>query len=369
MPQIKNIDTLFFELIRVAIGTQDSLSRLPSDKEWKALYNMAMKQSLVGVCFAALQRLGADADDGFTRIGISEILYLTWMGMAAKIQLKNQTVDGQCVALQKQFSDDGLRSSILKGQGIGQLYAKHLRGLRQSGDIDLYVDCGRDRTLAYLQSLGMKNLDWDYVHAHAPFYQDTQVEVHYRVGAVRNVWKNRSLQSFWKENEKEFFVGHTTLTCGNIICPSERMHLFFLIHHAYRHLITGGIGLRQIMDIFFVLQHRDMAHDEWLKKQVKDFGMKEFCEAMIWVMHEAFDMNTIDAPWIRNDDEGRFLLHEIMIGGNFGNDNKRFGGGMSKGATLIQITKRNIHLMHHYGSDAIAAPLYYVWHYCWKRLH
>ena len=78
------MDSLFYQLIRVAIGTQDSLSRLPSQKEWKALYDMAKKQSLVGVCFAALQRLGADADEGFARIGMSEMLYLTWMGMTAK---------------------------------------------------------------------------------------------------------------------------------------------------------------------------------------------------------------------------------------------------------------------------------------------
>ena len=116
MDQIEN---LFFELIRVAIGTQESLSRLPSVREWGELYKAAKKQSLVGVCFAALQRLGADADEGFARIGISEMLYLTWMGMAAKIQQKNQTVDEQCAELQAKLSADGLRSCILKGQGVG----------------------------------------------------------------------------------------------------------------------------------------------------------------------------------------------------------------------------------------------------------
>lgn len=87
------MDSLFYQLIRVAIGTQDSLSRLPSQKEWKVLYDMAQKQSLIGVCFAALQRLGADSDEGFARIGMSEILYLTWVGMAATIQQKNEVVN------------------------------------------------------------------------------------------------------------------------------------------------------------------------------------------------------------------------------------------------------------------------------------
>ena len=105
-----NINELFFELIRVAIGTQDSLSRIPSNREWKELYDMAQKQSLVGVCFAGLQKLGADADVGFARIGMSEMLYFTWLGMAAKIQQKNESVNQLCAELQAKLSTDGYRS-------------------------------------------------------------------------------------------------------------------------------------------------------------------------------------------------------------------------------------------------------------------
>ena len=58
-----------------------------------------------------------------------------------------------------------------------------------------------------------------------------------------------------------------------------------------------------------------------------------------------------------------------MIGGNFGKDDKRFGEGRSKLAMLTQIAKRNCHLASHYGNDALAAPFYYIWHFCWKRIH
>lgn len=90
---------VFFELIRVAIGTQETLSRLPSAREWGKLYKMARKQSLVGVCFAGLKRLGADADDGFANIGMSKMQYLTWMGQAVQIQQKNELVNRQCAEL------------------------------------------------------------------------------------------------------------------------------------------------------------------------------------------------------------------------------------------------------------------------------
>lgn len=154
-----------------------------------------------------------------------------------------------------------------QGQGVASLYKLKgeslelidLSALRQSGDIDLFVDCGRERTLAYLQGLGMNDLEWDYVHAHAHFFDDTEVEVHYRAGTVRNPWKNRRLQWFWKEHEGEFFGCEARLGSGSIVCPTRKMHLFYLMHHTYRHLISGGIGLRQMMDVYF-------SHIETFKK-------------------------------------------------------------------------------------------------------
>ena len=48
---------LFFKLIQVAIGCREYLRRVPSAKEWNALYTMAQKQTVAGVCFCGLQRL------------------------------------------------------------------------------------------------------------------------------------------------------------------------------------------------------------------------------------------------------------------------------------------------------------------------
>ena len=95
---------LLFQLLRVAIGTQTNLSRLPAEDEWVKLYRTAEKQSILGVCFAGLQNMGANADDGFARIGMSKSLYLTWMGMAVVIQKKNEMVNRQCVELQAKLT-------------------------------------------------------------------------------------------------------------------------------------------------------------------------------------------------------------------------------------------------------------------------
>lgn len=157
---------LFFQLIRVAIGTQETLTLAPSADEWKLLYDMAKKQSLVGICFAAVQRLNSLNPSNTSNL--SELQYLTWMGMAAKIQQRNETVNRQCVELQAKLSADGFRSYIMKGQANAALYQcgvkngseckegkeSSLSGLRQSGDIDVYLDGGLDKVLDYARTFG-----------------------------------------------------------------------------------------------------------------------------------------------------------------------------------------------------------------------
>ena len=150
------LNNLFFELIQVALDVRICLSRTPNDTEWKALYDMAKKQSMVGVCFAGVQRLPEDERP-------PEKLYLTWMGMAAKIQQRNEVVNRQCVELQAQLSADGLRSCILKGQGVAGIYTStgsaqvgSLSLLRQSGDIDVWIEGGVKAVVGLAKKLGRR---------------------------------------------------------------------------------------------------------------------------------------------------------------------------------------------------------------------
>lgn len=102
------IEQLFFELIRIVLGNAVSLSHNPSDKEWKQLYDMAKKQSLVGICFAAVQRLLED-------VRPPELLYHTWMGMAAKIQQRNEVMNASTQKALELFRKDGFKCTTLKG--------------------------------------------------------------------------------------------------------------------------------------------------------------------------------------------------------------------------------------------------------------
>lgn len=359
------MNRLFFSLVRNALGTESGMEAVPSEKEWNALYGLARKQTLTGICFAGVQHICSLHPE--TAADLPAALKMKWLGAAAGIQKRNDLMDRHCVELQKMFDTDGMRISVLKGQAVGVLYGKELAHLRQPGDIDVYVDCDRKRLFSYLGSKGFSGYEWDYVHCHPEIFRDTEVEVHYRLSISHNFRQNRKLQQFWSSRKDEFFAGKAELPCGAVTCPSGHIHLIFLMHHAFRHLISGGIGLRQLMDIYFAVLHRDAAQDRQLMQEAESIGLGRFAPALMWVLREVFALPEIPTLWAPDEKEGRFLLDEIMRGGNFGQSDPHSGKATSRAGILLQVCRHDMHLATHYGSDAVFAPLWYIWHFFWKR--
>lgn len=359
--------SLFYELIRVAVGNANSLSHTPSQKEWKALYDMAKKQSLVGVCFAALQRLGADADKGFARIGMSEMQYLTWMGMAAKIQQRNEIVNHQCVALQKRLSDDGLSSVILKGQGIGQLYGS-LIGLRQSGDIDVWIKGCRANTLAYVQKVSPTN-EVTWLHTQLKVFEDTEVEIHFMPTYMRCPWLNKRLQKWFKkyENFDQF------ASCLGMVVPSVEFNRVFLLLHIFRHLLGEGIGLRQVMDYYYVLQQpNNILGDSYqveTMKLLKQLRLHGFASGLMWVMQEVFGLKHECMLCEPDEKLGRLILREIELSGNFGQHDERSKEGESTWARFYRTNATNLKLLRYFPEEVLCTPFYRMWHKCWQMKH
>lgn len=361
---------MLFELIRVSIGIQNGLSRVPTEREWAKLYRMAEKQSLLGICFAGLQNLGADADEGFARIGMSEIQYLNWMGMAFTIQEKNELVNRQCSELQAKLSAVGIRSTILKGQGIAQLYGHQLSVMRQSGDIDIYVDCSREKAIQYAQDM-QGEVDWDYKHLHLKAFEETEVEMHYVPEVFLNLRKNRLLQRWFADHREAIFE-----TNGDLVTPSMEFNMFYIMLHTYRHFLYEGVGMRQLMDYYFVLKSLSNSHtcqDEMKSNTFalfEKFGMLRFVKGVMWIMKEVFGLPNEDMICAPDEIEGRFILDEVMAGGNFGKHDKRLKTeSKGKKGTVKKIMKHNLHLLTHYPGDVVWAPVWIVFHWCWKRLH
>ena len=308
---------LFLELVKVAIGDAVCLSHTPSADEWGELYSFAKKQSLVGVCFAGVQRLVEQRQEP------PEMLYLTWMGMAAKVQQKNEVVNRQCVELQTRLSADGFRSCVLKGQGVAIVYPEHLRGLRQSGDIDVWIDATAEETIAHFAK-DFPDCKPDNKHLHLNCFSDTEVEVHW-IPVKRNnpIWSKILGDYFDSERERQFIN-----IVDGLCVPTADFQLVHQLLHVYGHYVYEGVGMRQMMDLYFAQLAcakglNGFEEFEKVRGLFKRLGLMRFVGATQWVLGEVFQLPREQMLCEPDEKEGQKLLDEIMIGGNFGHHDER----------------------------------------------
>lgn len=255
---------------------------------------MSKKQSLVGICFAGLQKLYNSVNQEPKTQNLDEVQYLTWMGMAAKIQQRNEVVNRQCVELQAKLAADGFKSCILKGQGVAQTYPDQLKGLRQSGDIDVWMWCEgslKERRAKIIEYARKREPDAKAFihHVDCRVFEDTETEFHYLPSWFNSpISHSRFLK--WCESQIEEQMNHKI---GEITTPTAFFNSIYLLAHIYQHLFQEGIGLRQLMDFYFILcsdEAKSIDRAEWVKT-VRTFSMGRLAGAIMWVLHEVFALS------------------------------------------------------------------------------
>ena len=367
-----NIENLFYQLLRMALGRQVCLPHTPNEQEWKALYELAKKQSLIGVCFAGVQKLQTQRQEP------PEMTYLTWMGMAAKIQQRNEVVSRQCVELQGQLAADGVRSCVQKGQGVGALYRVHdndndnnknssdLSMLRQSGDIDVWVDTDEEGALRWVKKY-QRVLDFDYKHVHLDVLEGTSVEVHYRPSTSRVPWYMKRVEHFTRE--KACWTNAVALGDGMVNVPSLEFNLVFILQHIFGHLFAEEMTLKQYLDYYFVLKqaHVEGADVQEAYRWMQRMGMGSFAKATMWLLREVFGM---PEEWMICDadaDEGRFLLDRVMA-----KEQKAKKGEHGSVRWHLSVfwaqQNKNLHLLTHYPLEVLFSPIWLARHFFWKRI-
>ena len=294
---------LLFELMRVTIGRQDSLSMIPSSDEWQELYEFSLKHAIAGVTFVGVRKLQQNG------VSISTSVYWQWLGLTSQVQQRNEVMNAHCVEACNKLQMAGFKTCVLKGQGVAQLYESGLSMLRQSGDIDLWVDGGMNCAMTWART-NYGDVAFDYINAHVPMFKETEVELHWRVRSMSNLIKNRRLQKWIEEHEEELL--NTTIELPNgvgaIPVPSLEFNRYYILLHCYNHIFSEGLGLRQIMDLYFVLAQEcfDKAKDSVFKKFFLDsLGLRRFASAMMWIMGYVFGLEKERMLCEPDEKEGR----------------------------------------------------------------
>ena len=460
---------IFFDFLRFCIGSAKEIPGSLKEVDWKELYAIAKKQALLGVLFHGIRRLPKE-------LAPKQKLLMQWMVMAEQIRKQNIRLFQDSVKVCQNFGNEGFANCILKGQGNALLYPDPY--MRTPGDIDIYLSGGRRKIMKYVGQV-CPNQVMRYHHVDFPVMK-TAIEVHFTPSYMFCPIHNRRMQKWFEEVMVEQCNHRVSLPdgYGEIHVPQVSFNVIYILSHLYRHIFTEGIGLRQLLDYYYVvcdfckvyqissnhlsnfsnhpvplskegstfspspssmvftppsvppfpgdrnlrsgdvtalrcsepLRSKDGGPSKvspdcagWdrldgsgdttsacsldagsssfsacssvaldgVQRELKQLGLWKFAQAVMFVMKEVFGLSEDRMIAPMNEKEGRFLLDEIMRGGNFGQYDDRMGSKVdeSKIHRYFRMNLRNLRFVKHYPTEAVCEPVFRTWFAGWKFIN
>lgn len=358
-----------FLFLRYCLEDKVDLSMVVSNMDWRQLYSFATKQTIIGICFDGIKRLSEEYPEELKKNPIERDLLMTWMGVSQQIRRQNMKVNGVAAKLYSMLREDGLRCCILKGQGNALMYPNAYS--RNPGDIDVWVNASREQITEYAKKHFELGDDIRYQHIETSV-DGVPVELHFFPCTMNNPIYNTRLQKWFKRNVDLQCSNVVSLPdgIGEIAIPTTAFNVVYQLTHLYHHFFDEGIGMRQIIDYYYVVSMLNVNFEmlTWLPKELKYLGLWKFAGAVMYVLHEALGLSEEKMIVPLDEKRGKLLLAEILNGGNFGRHFTKYGGftHQSMGKKYFLKIWRNMHFVRYYPAEALSEPIFRTWHFFWR---
>lgn len=333
----------------VSTGARKGLQQSYTDEDWKGALAIAQDQAIVGVLLSAIEAL---------EVQPPKTLLLQWIGLAQMVEQECARMAEAGAEAVRYFREHGFACQILKGSAVGRYYPQPNR--RTSGDIDIWLDGGRKKIYDFARAFDKdgKLYGVNYHHIHFHLIEDVHIEAHIWPSFLSSPLRNWHLQRFSN-------LHRPTMESS---MPSLAFDRVFILLHCYRHICGHGVGLRQIMDYFYVLRQGftpEVQADAvyWIKQ----LGMKRFAAGLMWVLREYFGLEVRYLLMDPDEKEGRFIMHEVLLTGNMGHSDKRNWGSMRTPFSRFFLNlRRDVYLVGHYPHEVVWQPVFSLWLYFWR---
>lgn len=360
-----------FLFLNYCLGKKVDMSMVVAQIDWRQLYNFASRQALLGFCFDGIERLTKEFSEELKQNPMGRDLLMTWMGAAQQIRRQNMKVNAVAGKLYSKFREDGLRCCILKGQGNALMYPNPYS--RTPGDIDVWVNANREEITEYAKR--HFNLEDDIRFHHLETTMDAvPVELHFFPCSMNNPLYHARLQKWFKRNADLQCSNVVSLPdgIGEIAIPTTAFNVVYQLTHLYHHFFDEGIGMRQIIDYYYVVNNDELlVIRDTLQRELKYLGLWKFAGAVMYVLHEALGLSEEKMIAPMDEKRGKLLLAEILNGGNFGQHFTKYGHFTQQGMAKKYFLKiwRNMHFVRFYPTEALSEPIFRTWHFFWRLKH
>ena len=359
---------MIFAFLKYCLGNKVDINNVVVDINWRQLYTFSSDQAILGFCFDGINRLGQEYPDELKQNPMGRDLLMTWMGAAQQIRRQNMKVNVVASKLYSMLREDGLRCCILKGQGNALMYPNVYT--RNPGDIDVWVNASREQITEYAKKHFEIGDDIRYHHIETSM-DGIPVELHFFPGIMNNPIYNARLQKWFKRNADLQCSNVVSLPdgLGEIAIPTTAFNVIYQLTHLYHHFFDEGIGMRQIIDYYYVVNNEELlVIRDTLQKELKHLGLWKFAKAVMYVLHEALGLSEEKMIAPMDEKRGKLLLAEILNGGNFGQHFTKYGHFTQQGMAKKYFLKiwRNMHFVRYYPAEALSEPIFRTWHFFWR---
>lgn len=173
--------------------------------------------------------------------------------------------------------------------------------------------------------------------------------------------------NYWSSCKDEQF-SHYDATL-DFSYPTVAFNLVYSLLHINRHIFEEGIGLRQLVDYYFILKASTKEERNNAVTTLREMNLLKFASGILYILHNCLGLSK-ESLYIEPDaKEGEFLLNDILIGGNFGKYDDR-----NVATSLDERWKRgwytiihNFRNLTHYPSEVLSIPGWKIRHYMWRK--
>ena len=247
-----------FRFLRFSLGLEGEAKGLLDGRkgsfDWDACYHFAKRQTLVGVLFDGIQRLPKE-------LAPARPLLLRWLSDSESIRRRNMRMDRASAYIYNKVCAAGFRCCILKGQGNALLYPHP--SSRTPGDVDVWVMANREelRHIALPLTEGDGSSLQESLNHIGLTVHGVSVELHSTPALLNSPLHNSRLQRWLKRNADLQCSNCIALpnNAGEVAVPTVSFNIIYQLCHLFHHCFYEGVGLRQIVDYYFVLKNTDFS--------------------------------------------------------------------------------------------------------------
>lgn len=352
------IETIF-EFVRFSMDDEIQTFEPLEDLDWEELFDFAKKQAIAGVLFAGVEKMPKGKMP-------PKAMLMNWFLLTERIKARNEELNGAVIQVRNRFARDGFPNCVLKGQGNALMYPKP--ELRTPGDIDLWPLAERERIYKYVRK-DFPQTEMLYHHLEFPILKGVVTEVHFFPMFLNNPFYNRRFQKWIKSIGKEQCENWVDLPQGRFSRPTDDFNVIYQLAHIRHHFFDEGIGLRQLMDYFFLLKSEGLRNKRKdLCERLDAFGLLDFAGAVMYVMKEVFGLTSEYMLTTPNEKIGKLLLEEMMMTGNFGHQDSRYGNlkNASRVKRLMTLLKKNLRFAWCFPDEVVCAFLFRLGQPVWR---